>query len=156
MLRSMGTPIYLIAGWLLLILCGVALADETLDEYQEPETADAYDRALVKFNNNIKSYDSFEAFRTDILNKVPLGTPGKCYELTGAIWNPIEITRVAFDGLDDEGWRQTSGRGWRMEGEGRQFKEYRVNIKANLLSRVDGVKPRMFFGGRNRICEFQW
>ncbi|WP_089719392.1 hypothetical protein [Candidatus Entotheonella palauensis] len=156
MRRFLGTPMPLIIVWLLLISCGLAQAEETaVDELFEPETASDYDQALLRFNNNIKSYPSFEAFKTEVLNKLPTGSPGTCFELTGGAWNPLTITKVKFEGLPGQGWQKTSGRGWRLTGKDRKFIEYRVNLKASLLSRIEGVKPRFFFGGTKRICEFQ-
>ncbi len=154
MLRALGTPMYLIVGLLLLMFCSLTRADETVDEFAEPETAGAYDQALLRFNTNIKSYPSFEAFKIDILNKVPLRTPGTCYELTGGFLNPLEVVRVRFDGLEGDGWQKTSGKGWRLTRQDRKFTEYRYNQKVAMLTRIEGVKPRFFFGGTKRICEF--
>ncbi len=155
MLRFLRIPMYLILGLILLMFGGLALADETIDEVQEPETADAYDQALLRFNNHIQSYPSFEAFKAEVSSKVPLGAPGTCYELTGGLFNPLNIKNVQFEGLTGTGWQQTTGKGWRRTGKDRKFTEYRVNIKAGLLARIEGVKPRFFFGRTKRICEFQ-
>ncbi len=154
MLRSLGMSIAVIVGWVLLISNGLAWADETIDDFQETETAAAYDQALLRFNNNIKSYPTFVAFKAEVESKIAPGAPGTCYELTGGMLNPLEISKVKFAGLEGEGWQKTSGKGWRLEGENRRFTEYRVNQKAGLLSRIEGVKPRFFFGGTTRICEF--
>ncbi len=131
------------------------MADETIDELQEPETPDAYDRALLRFNNNIKSYPTFEAFKTDVLGKIRPGAPGTCYELTGGLFHPLDVVKVMFEGLDGEGWYKTTGKGWRLDREDRKFTEYRVNQKVGMLSRIEGVQPRFFFGGTKRIWEFR-
>ncbi len=159
MLRVLGTPIYLtmyvIFGCLLLMPLGLVLADEDEDAAQQPETAEAYDQALLRFNTNIKSYPSWEAFQTEVLAKVPPGTVGVCYELTGASFNPMETAKVKFEGLAGNGWKKTSGKGWRLARKDRTFVEYRVNPKVGLLTRIEGFKPRFFFASTKRICEFQ-
>lgn len=154
MLHSLELPTSLMVGVLLLMLGGLALAAE--DEYDtlEPATATAYDRALLKFNTNIKSYPSWDAFKTEVLSQVPQGTLGTCYTLTGNSLYPMEMAKVKFAGLAGNGWEQTSGNGWRLRRKDRTFTEYRVNPKAGLLSRIEGVKPRFFFASTKRICEF--
>lgn len=153
MLRSLGTPNYLAVGCLFLLSCGLALAQE--GEIEQPKTPRAYDQALLRFNTNIQSYPSWEAFKTEVLTKVPLGTPGTCYELTGDAFNPVETMQVEFKGLAGEGWQKTAGKGWRLTRKDRTFTEYRINLKAGILSRIEGVKPWFFFAITKRICEFQ-
>lgn len=155
MYLPVSLPMSLVIGFLLLTPFGLVLADEDEDAIQEPETAVAYDRALLRFNTSIKSYPSWDAFKTEVLGRIPLGTPGTCYELTGAMLNPMEITKVKFEGLSGDDWQKTSGKGWRLAQKDRKFTEYRVSLKASWLSRIEGVKPRFFFGGTKRICEFR-
>ena len=153
MLRFLGTPSYLTVGCLFLLSCGLALAQEG-ELIEPPRIPRAYDEALLKFNNNIESYPSWEAFETAVLAKVPLGTPGTCYELTSGSYNAMQTMDVAFEGMENDGWEETSGKGWRLLRKDRTFTEYRVNLKADLLLRIEGVKPRFFFASTKRICEF--
>jgi hypothetical protein len=155
MLRSLWTSTYLTVGYLLLLSCSFALAQEGDVIVEESSTPNAYDQALLRFNTNIKSYPSWEAFKTAVLSKFLPGTPGTCYELTGGSFNSMETMTVEFAGLRGEGWQKTSGKGWRLSRKNRTFIEYRVNPKAGMLSRIEGVKPRFFFARTKRICEFQ-
>ena len=142
-------------GLLLLTLLGHAMAQEEeppLVEWQHGD--DAYDRAIVRFNKNIKKFSSWDAFKAKILSTIAPDTPGNCYELTGDAVQPVEITRVHLQKLEGKGWRKTSGKGWRQKKKDRTFREYRVNEKAGVLLRIDGVKPRFFFAKTKRICEF--
>ena len=153
MLRFLGTPNYLTVGCLLLLLGGLARAQEG-EIIEPPRIPRAYDQALLRFNNNIESYPSWEAFETAVLAKVPLGTPGTCYELTGGSYHSMETMEVEFTGMESDGWEKTSGKGWRLLRKDRTFTEYRLNLKADLLLRIEGVKPRFFFASTKRICEF--
>ncbi len=153
MLRVVGTPSYLTVGCLLFLLHGVAWAQEG-DIIDEPQTPTAYDQALLRFNNNIQSYPSWEAFKTEVLAKVPLGTPGMCYELTGGSYHSMATMDVEFAGMENDHWKETSGKDWRLLRKDRTFTEYRLNLKAGVLMRIEGVKPRFFFARTKRICEF--
>jgi len=152
--HSLGTPNYLAIGCLCLLSCSLALAQEG-DIVEPPITPRAYDQALLRFNTNIQSYPSWQTFKTVVLAKVPLGTPGTCYELTGTSFNPMETTHVKFKGLMGDEWEKTAGKGWRLLRKNRKFMEYRLNLKAGVLSRIEGSKPRFFFATTKRICEFK-
>jgi hypothetical protein len=143
----------LTVGCLFFLLCGFALAQEG-DIIEPPRTPSAYDQALLRFNNNIQSYPSWEAFKAEVLAKVPLGASGTCYELTGNMYNSMETTEVHFEGFNSDRWEKTSGKGWWLLRKDRTFTEYRLNLKAGVLMRTEGVKPRFFFANTKRICEF--
>jgi hypothetical protein len=66
----------------------------------------------------------------------------------------METMEVEFTGMESGRWEKTSGKGWRLLRKDRTFTEYRVNLKADLLLRIEGVKPRFFFASTKRICEF--
>jgi hypothetical protein len=153
MLRSLETSNYLTVGCLFLLSCGLAWAQEG-EVVEQPRTPRAYDQALLRFNNNIESYPSWEAFKTAVLTKVPLGATGTCYALTGGSFNSMETINVEFQGMESDRWQETSGKGWRLLRKDRTFTEYRLNLKAGLLLRIEGVKPRFFFANTQRICEF--
>ena len=159
MLRALATlnglTTGLAIGCFLLWFCGLAWAQEGDEPSLQPAQPSAYDQALLRFNTNIESYASWQAFKTAVLAKTPLGTKGRCYEWTGDSFNPMDITRVEFQGFDGDGWRKTSGNGWRLSRKNREFIEYRINLKAGVLSRIEGVKPRFFFASTRRICEFK-
>jgi hypothetical protein len=56
MLRSVGTPkSFLTVGCVCLLLCGLALAQESEEAPVQPRTPRAYDQALLRFNTNIHS-----------------------------------------------------------------------------------------------------
>ena len=144
----------MIFGWLLLASFGNAVAQEESDIEEEPIEDSAYDRAVLRFNSDIKAFDSWEAFKAEVLSKIAPGTSGVCYELTGRTFNPVNVTQVKFQGLEGTGWKKASGRGWRQSRKDRTFIEYRINEKARMLLRAEGVKPRFFFAHTKRICEF--
>jgi len=52
---------------------------------------------------------------------------------------------VEFAGMENDHWKETSGKGWRLLRKDRTFTEYRLNLKAGVLMRIEGVKPRFFF-----------
>jgi hypothetical protein len=124
------------------------------DAEREQYTADVYDQAVVRFNNNIKVFPTWEAFKTAIQARVPVDRLGTCYELTWDRLQPVKTTRARFQGLENDQWEKTSGGGWRQLKDDRTFTEYRVNEKAGVLLRREGVKPRFFFMHTLRICEF--
>ena len=155
MLRSLVMTNGLVIGWLLLLFCGFALAQEGEEPVEPFMSSRAYDQALLRFNTNIEPYASWRAFKSAVLARAPLGTKGTCYEWTGDSFNPMDATSVQFRGLDGDGWRKTSGNGWRLLRKNRRFIEYRINLKAGVLSRIEGVKPRFFFASTRRICEFK-
>lgn len=156
MLRSVGTPkSFWTVGCVCLLLCGLALAQESQEAPVQPRTPRAYDQALLRFNTNIQSYPSWEAFKAEVLTKVPPGTLGRCYELTGGSYHEMETMAVEFKGFEGDGWQKTSGKGWRLLRQDRMFTEYRINPKADLLMRIEGFKPRFFFAITKRICEFR-
>ncbi len=155
MLRCLKVPMSLVAGLLLLVSCSLAQADEDQDAIEQPDTNTAYDQALLRFNTSIQSFPSWEAFKTAILAAVPPGTPGRCYVWVPSMLSQTEITEVTFEAPTGDNWRKTSGKGWRQRRKDRTFTEYRVNQKARLLLRINGVKPRFFFANTKQICEFE-
>ena len=143
----------MIIGGLLLAPFGDVMAQE--GEVVQPPVADsAYDQAVIRFNSHIQAFDSWEAFKAEVLSKVALGRDGKCYELTGRRFYPVEITQVKFQGIEEDGWTKASGHGWRQIRKDRTFIEYRINKEAQVLLRAEGVKPRFFFAHTKMICEF--
>ena len=146
-----------LAGLLLLALLGRALAQETPASTEELEAYDAtaaYDQAIIRFNKNIKEFSTWDAFKAEVLSLLPRDTVGSCHALTGETMKPVEVTRVPLPVVEDEGWQKTSGKGWRKRNKDRTFIEYRVNEKAGVLLRIEGVRPRFFFAYTRRICEF--
>ena len=141
-----------VVGILLLLLPGYALADENSEEeIQEQTQANTYDEAIIRFNTNIKSFASWDEFKTEVLSKASTGT---CYALTRDSANPVETSTVEMQLSSSSGWKKTSGNGWRLYKKDRTFTEYRLNTKSGMLMRVEGVKPRFFFAYNRRICEF--
>ncbi len=155
MLRRLKVPMSLVVGLLLLISFVFAQADEEEDFIKEPDTANAYDQALLRFNTGIQSFSSWDAFKAAVLAAVPPGTPGRCYVWTGSALSQTEVTKVTFEAPAGDDWRKTSGKGWRQMRKDRTFTEYRVNQKVRSLLRIEGVKPRFFFASTKRICEFE-
>ncbi len=155
MLRCLKVPMSLIVGFLFFISLNSAQADEDPDLIQQPEIDTAYDQALLRFNTGIQSFPSWEAFKTAVFAAVPPETPGRCYEWTGNRLSETEVTQVVFEAPTGDDWQKTSGKGWRQQRKDRTFTEYRVNQKAGLLIRIEGVKPRFFFASTKRICEFK-
>jgi len=146
-----------VVGLLLVILLGHAMAQEDSAAIEDPvvqEAARAYDEAIVRFNTSIKNFASWEAFKAEVFTRVLPGTRGKCYESTGSTMQPVQVTIVPLHREEDGGWQKTSDKGWRQHKQDRTFVEYRVNDKAGVLSRVEGIKPRFFFAQTSRICEF--
>jgi hypothetical protein len=144
-------------GLVLVVCLGRALAQEDANIREEPgaqEAARAYDEAIVRFNTNIKNFSSWAAFKAEVFARVLPGTIGKCYESTGNAMQPVQVTTIPLPREEDAGWQKTSDKGWRQYKEDRTFVEYRVNDKAGVLLRVEGVKPRFFFSYTRRICEF--
>ena len=144
----------MIIGGLLLALFGDVMAQDKEEPVRPPVADSAYDRAVLRFNSHIQEFDSWEAFKAEILPKVALGREGKCYALTGRRFNPVEITQVKFQGIEGDGWKKASGHGWRQIRQDRTFIEYRFNQKAQVLLRSEGIKPRFFFAHTQKICEF--
>jgi hypothetical protein len=145
-----------LVGVLLLVSFGRALAQETptsTEELQKQYTLDAYERVTVMFNTNIKDFASWAAFKAEVLSQVSPDTRGRCYALTG---DAVQITTVRFPGMEDNGWRKTSGKGWRWNKKDRTFIEYRLNTKAGVLLRAEGVKSSFLFTitRTKKICEF--
>jgi hypothetical protein len=143
-----------IIGLMLLAPFGDVVAQDSEGDGVQPVADSVYDRAILRFNSDIKAFGSWEAFKAEVLSKVALGTSGKCYELTGRMFDPVEITPVEFQGLEGQGWEKASGHGWRQRMKDRTFIEYRINDKTQVLLRAEGVKPRFFFARTERICEF--
>jgi hypothetical protein len=145
-----------VVGLLLLASISRALADETPvvnDELKE-QALETYNQVITRFNTHIKKFSSWDAFKAEVFPMVPPDTFGNCYELTGDAMNPVELTMVKFQRVEGEGWQKTSGKGWRQNKKDRTFIEYRVNKKAHVLIRIEGVKPRFFFAHTRKICEF--
>ena len=144
---------WMLIGLLLVASCGLAVADEG-EALNETIEESAYDQAVLRFNSTIKSFASWNRFKADVLERLPQDRSGTCYRLTGIGANPVEVTQVAFQNGTGDGWKKTSGNGWRRSGKDRTFVEYRLNEKARMLLRAEGVKPRFFFASTTRICEF--
>ncbi len=144
---------WMLIGLLLIASFGHAVADEG-EPIEESVGESAYDQVIVRFNASIKSFPSWTAFKTGILEKIPQGKRGTCYRLTGGGANPVDVTRVAFKDGTGRGWKVTPGNGWRQSRADRTFVEYRVNEKTRTLLRAEGVKPRFFFASTTQICEF--
>ena len=144
-------------GLVVLVIClNQALGQEEISTFEPPQTsseeAQIYDQVVLHFNSDIQNFPSWEAFKTVVLSKMSSHTMGQCYEHTG---QSVTITPVPFQGLEDGQWYETSDHGWRrLNKKDRTFVEYRINTKAGLLLRLEGVKPRFFFGSTKRICEF--
>lgn len=147
-----------LAGAILLVSLGHALADDqglgSLDEWEANQAVKAYDRVTIRFNTNIKAFSSWEAFKTEALSRVPAGTDGSCYTSTGDWSKPIEVRKGTRLEVEETGWKKTSGQGWRRYKSKRAFIEYRVNTKANVLLRAEGIKSGFFFTHIQIICEF--
>jgi hypothetical protein len=145
-----------VVGLLLLVSIGRALAQETPvvnDELKEQALA-AYNQVITRFNTHIKKFSSWDAFKTEVFPMVSPDTVGNCYELTGDAMHPVEFTMVKFQRVEGGEWQKTSGKGWRQKKKDRTFIEYRFNQKADVLIRIEGVKPRFFFAHTKKICEF--
>ncbi len=156
-MARMRFPMLWVMGLLLLVLLGRVLAQEESEGSGELEArpeVEAYEQVITRFNTNIKAFASWDALKAEVLPRVSADTVGSCYELTGKAMQPVEVTAVRFDMGGDADWRQTSEGGWRHRKKNRRFIEYRFNEKANVLLRVEGVKPRFFFATTKRICEF--
>ena len=155
----MGTPFgrckarYWVVGCVLFMAVGLSAAEEGEESEDRPNTQ-AYDQAIIKFNFHITSFSTWAAFKAAVSSYMEPGVNGQCYELTGSAMEPVEITTVQFLGLTDDGWRKTRGNGWRRRDEDRTFVEYRLNEKARVLMRIEGVKPRFFFAYTRKVCEF--
>lgn len=149
--------------WMLgVLLClvlslGNAYAQETPAPNQaleEESAARAYDQTIARFNTGIKDFPSWEAFAAMVFPRMAPGTLGKCYEYTGGATQSVIVTVVPLPTVKDESWKKTTGGGWQQVQDDRTFSEYRVNEKARVLLRMEGVKPRFFFAPSPKICEF--
>lgn len=147
---------WIVASLILVAFFGPAVASETpvTTRFEEPEATRAYEQAILYFNSHVKKFPSWEAFKAEVSSKVPEGTPGRCYELTGESMKPVVATSVSFSSLEGDGWYETSGHGWRHRKADRTFVEYRLNEEAAMLMRLEGVKPWFFFASAKRICQF--
>jgi hypothetical protein len=147
-----------LVGIVFLASLGHALADDqgigSLEEWETNQAVKAYDRVTIRFNTHIKAFSSWDAFKAEVLSRVPAGTSGSCYASTGDWSAPIEVMKGKRLEVEDTGWQQTSGQGWRRYKTKRAFIEYRVNTKADVLLRAEGVKSGFFFTHIQRICEF--
>lgn len=146
-----------VLGLLMVMSVGRALAQETPasnEEFERQYGATAYDQAVIRFNTDIQDFPAWEVFESRVLSKIPPGTMGRCYALSGGSLKPVDVSRVRFDKVTGEGWKKTTGKGWRLLRADRTFVEYRVNTKDRMLVRMEGVKPRLFFAQTRRICEF--
>jgi hypothetical protein len=147
-----------VIGLCLVVLLGRAQAQETPDPTQELEKAyaeSAYEQVIVRFNTDIKDFPSWQAFKTEVLSKVLPGTTGKCYERTTSPMQPVQITRGSMQGVEEEGWEETSGNGWRRNSKAEKtFIEYRFNVKAGVLLRAEGVKTWLLPPQTRKMCEF--
>ena len=145
-----------VVGLLLLVSVSRALAQETpvINDELKQKALEAYKQVITRFNTHIKKFSSWDAFKAEVFPMVSPDTFGNCYELTGNAMNPVKFTMVKFQRVEDEGWQKTSGKGWRQNKKDRTFIEYRFNNKADVLIRIEGVKPRFFFAHTRKICEF--
>lgn len=140
---------------LLLALYGVAQADEEPVEEAPPNSVIAYEGVVRRYNTHTESFASLREFKAAVLAKLPPNASGLCYELTGNSMQPVNIFKIPFQPLEDDGMKRTSGDGWRDLKKDRTFVEYRLNAEANVLLRLEGSKPRFFFATTRRICEFK-
>ena len=143
-----------VIGLCLVVLLGRVQAQETSDPTQELEkayTESAYEQVIVRFNTDIKDFPSWQAFKTEVLSRVLAGTLGRCYERTTSPMQPVQITRCS-----------AKCGGWGMGGDlwytgaaefkaNKTFIEYRFNVKAGVLLRVEGVKT-WFLPRKPRRC----
>jgi hypothetical protein len=148
-----------LAGLVLVALFNQALAQSESPtanrEHAEHNATQVYDQAIVRFNTAIKDFPSWEAFKAEVFAKVVSGTMGRCYALTGNAMQPVQITAVRFDSVEDSDWQETPEKGWRRyEKAKRQLVEYRVNKQAGILLRMESIKPKFFFAYTQKICEF--
>jgi hypothetical protein len=144
-----------VVGLLLWALVGYAMADEDAEELKvEQPVVGAYEQVTVRFNTNVQRFSSWEVFKAEVFSRLPVGTSGRCYEPTEARIKPVNVTTILFQEVTGNRWQKTSGNGWRQYKNDRTFIEYRVNEKAGVLLRAEGVKPRFFFAGIKKICEF--
>jgi hypothetical protein len=120
------------------------------------QLARIYDQAIARFNNDIKDFPSWEAFKTAVFPKITADTIGKCYEYTGGATQSVIVTAESLPKVEDGNWQKTAGGGWKQVQGDRTFSEYRVNEKARVLLRMEGVKPRFFFAPSPKMCEFPW
>jgi hypothetical protein len=147
------------AGLVLVGLLNQALAQSenptANQEQAEQNATQVYDQAIIRFNTAIKDFASWEAFKAEVFAKVVSGTLGRCYALTGSAMQPVQITMVRFDSVEDSGWQETLEKGWRRYTKAdRRVVEYRVNAQAGILLRMESVKPKFFFAYTQKICEF--
>jgi hypothetical protein len=145
-----------VIGLFLVALLSRAQAQETSDPTQELETEYAertYEQVIVKFNTDIQDFASWQAFKTEVLARMSPGTMGRCYERTASPMQPVQITRVPMQRVEDGGWEETSGHGWRRKVDN-TFTEYRFNAKAGVLLRAEGVKTWFFPPQTKKMCEF--
>jgi hypothetical protein len=148
---------WMVVSLILVALCGRVGAQETPVETEGPERQGAnaaYEQAVRMFNSHIKAFPSWEAFKTEVLSRIPLGTPGRCYAPTGKIMQPVKSAPVTFSPPPDDGWHQTSGHGWRRRQHDPDFVEYRVNEHAKMLLRLESNRSLFFFASAKRICAF--
>jgi hypothetical protein len=125
-----------------------------MNDEQAREAVEAYERVIRRFNTHTESFKSWNAFKTAVISQLPPGVTGNCYEQTSGSMQGVTVTRVKFQPVESDGWKATSGNGWRRLDSDRNFVEYRFNPEAGVVLRVEGVKPRFFFSYTKRICEF--
>jgi hypothetical protein len=147
-----------VIGLFLVVLLGHVQAQERSDPTQELEKEYAertYEQVIVKFNTDIQDFASWQAFKTEVLARVSPGTLGRCYERTTSPMQPVQITRVSLQRVEEEGWEETSGHGWRRHDKAdKTFIEYRFNVKAGILLRAESVKTWFFPPQTRKMCEF--
>jgi hypothetical protein len=147
-----------VIGLCLVVLLGRVQAQETSDPTQELEKAyaeSAYEQVIVRFNTDIKDFPSWQVFKTEVLSRVLAGSLGRCYERTTSPMQPVHITRVSLQSVEDGGWEETSGNGWRQNSKANKtFIEYRFNVKAGVLLRAEGVKTWFLPPQTKKMCEF--
>jgi hypothetical protein len=144
--------------WLVgLLLMGVfsrALAQEGSAGSEQMEAEEARrssDRAIVRFNTDIKDFPSWELFETVILSQVAPGVMGTCYAYQGGT---VHVTMEPLPRTEKEtGWHKTAGKGWQQTQTDRTSIEYRFNEKAGVLLWIEGVNPRFFFASTRKMCE---
>ena len=142
---------------ILLGLTGRVMAQESRagsEQLEAEEAAQASNRTIVRFNTDIRNFDTAEAFQKAVLSRVPSGAMGTCYASSGGM---TQATREPLPWEDKEAaWKKTVGKGWEQFRKDRIEIEYRFNEKANVLLWIENVKPRFFFAYTRKMCELRF
>jgi hypothetical protein len=139
---------------LLIGVLGRALAQESpagSEQMEAEEARRASDRAIVRFNTDIKDFPSWELFEVVVLTRVVPGMMGTCYAYQGGM---VHVTTELLPRAERATrWQKTAGKGWQQTQTDRTSIEYRLNEKAGVLLWTEGVSPRFFFASTRKICE---